>query len=70
MNETVLFWYDENKRDLPWRATPERSVSTYETWLSEIMLQQTRVETVKSYFMAFTNTNANTHLAQDREKAN
>ena len=54
MNEALLFWYDENKRDLPWRATKTKSVSTYETWLSEIMLQQTRVETVKSYFMAFT----------------
>ena len=42
------------QKRLPWRATEQRKVSTYETWLSEIMLQQTRVETVKSYFMAFT----------------
>jgi A/G-specific adenine glycosylase len=54
VNEALLFWYDENKRELPWRATSQKKVSTYETWLSEIMLQQTRVETVKSYFMAFT----------------
>ena len=54
VSQDLLFWYDENKRELPWRATEQRKVSTYETWLSEIMLQQTRVETVKSYFMAFT----------------
>ena len=34
-------WYDNHARDLPWRLTP----SLYGTWLSEIMLQQTRVDT-------------------------
>ncbi len=42
----LLDWYDRNKRVLPWRGSP----SPYEVWVSEIMLQQTRVETVKPYF--------------------
>ena len=42
----LLPWFDQNKRDLPWR----RSRSPYSTWISEIMLQQTRVDTVKPYF--------------------
>lgn len=42
-------WYRENKRDLPWR----REVSAYRTLVSEIMLQQTRVEAVKPYFERF-----------------
>ncbi len=42
-------WYQENKRDLPWRADRE----AYHVWLSEIMLQQTRVEAVKGYYARF-----------------
>lgn len=48
--ERVLAWYDQHGRhDLPWQqpATP------YRVWISEIMLQQTRVETVKPYFSRF-----------------
>ena len=45
--DTLLSWYDANKRVLPWRGT----VDPYRVWVSEIMLQQTRVETVKSYFL-------------------
>ena len=45
----VLPWYDENKRDLPWR----RDRQPYHIWLSEIMLQQTRVEAVKDYYARF-----------------
>lgn len=44
--DTLLRWYELNKRVLPWRGDP----SPYEVWVSEIMLQQTRVETVKPYF--------------------
>ena len=44
--KALLPWFDRNKRDLPWR----RNRSPYRTWISEIMLQQTRVETVKPYF--------------------
>ncbi|MCE5235061.1 MAG: A/G-specific adenine glycosylase [Clostridiaceae bacterium] len=42
-------WYRENARDLPWR----RDRDPYRVWLSEIMLQQTRVEAVKAYFERF-----------------
>lgn len=45
----LLEWYDENKRDLPWR----REISPYRTWVSEIMLQQTRVTAVIPYFQRF-----------------
>ena len=47
--EALLPWYRENKRDLPWRKTRE----PYHVWLSEIMLQQTRVEAVKGYYARF-----------------
>ena len=42
-------WYAENKRDLPWRRTKD----PYCIWVSEIMLQQTRVEAVKAYYTRF-----------------
>ncbi len=45
----LLAWYERQARDLPWR----REVSPYRTWLSEIMLQQTRVEAVIPYFERF-----------------
>ncbi|MBR5217752.1 MAG: A/G-specific adenine glycosylase [Oscillospiraceae bacterium] len=45
----LLAWYDENKRDLPWRM----EVSPYTTWISEIMLQQTRVAAVLPYYQRF-----------------
>ncbi len=45
----LLSWYDENKRILPWRDRQ----NAYYTWVSEIMLQQTRVEAVKPYFERF-----------------
>jgi len=45
----LLPWYAQNKRDLPWRADRE----PYHVWLSEIMLQQTRVEAVKGYYARF-----------------
>ena len=49
MGQPLLKWYDEHARILPWReeATP------YRIWISEIMLQQTRVEAVKPYFQRF-----------------
>ena len=45
----LLPWFSENKRDLPWRHDRE----PYHIWLSEIMLQQTRVEAVKGYYLRF-----------------
>lgn len=45
----LLQWYDQNKRDLPWR----KNKNPYHIWLSEIMLQQTKVEAVKGYYARF-----------------
>ena len=45
----LLEWYDHQKRTLPWRSKP----TPYRVWVSEIMLQQTRVEAVKPYFARF-----------------
>lgn len=45
----LLSWYRKNRRLLPWRENPE----PYSVWISEIMLQQTRVEAVKPYFARF-----------------
>ncbi|HLR51489.1 MAG TPA: A/G-specific adenine glycosylase [Candidatus Avamphibacillus sp.] len=47
--EDLLNWYDENKRDLPWRKDQD----PYKVWVSEIMLQQTKVDTVIPYFHRF-----------------
>lgn len=46
----LLLWYNEKKRDLPWRHTGD----PYRIWVSEIMLQQTRVEAVRKYYLRFT----------------
>lgn len=46
LSSRLLNWYDNNKRTLPWRDHPD----AYAVWISEIMLQQTRVETVIPYF--------------------
>ena len=48
-SERVTKWYQAVKRDLPWRNTRD----PYRIWISEIMLQQTRVETVKAYYHRF-----------------
>lgn len=51
--EQLLNWYDQHRRVLPWRALPSQKPQPYHVWLSEIMLQQTTVATVKSYFEKF-----------------
>ena len=45
--ERMLFWYRQNRRDLPWRKDRD----PYHIWISEIMLQQTRVEAVRGYYL-------------------
>ena len=50
--ENLLAWYDKEKRDLPWRHTN----NPYHIWVSEIMLQQTRVDTVIPYYHRFLGT--------------
>lgn len=47
LSRDLLAWYDAHRRTLPWR---DDGASPYRTWISEVMLQQTRVETVKPYF--------------------
>ena len=49
-SKTLIKWYLQNKRDLPWRKTAD----PYPIWLSEIMLQQTRVAQGMPYFLSFT----------------
>ena len=46
----LLDWYKLHKRDLPWRRDP----TPYRVWVSEIMLQQTRIEAARDYFLRFT----------------
>jgi len=57
--DLVLAWYDRHHRDLPWRVSPPMAArgtrpDPYRIWLSEVMLQQTTVQAVKSYFALFT----------------
>ena len=49
ISRKLLSWYDVNARSLPWRSDP----TPYRVWVSEIMLQQTQVETVIPYFLRF-----------------
>lgn len=49
MNLYLLNWYQQNKRDLPWR----KDQNPYHVWISEIMLQQTRIEAVIGYYDRF-----------------
>src|SRR5205807_2150653 len=50
---TLLAWYDRHRRKLPWRAGPGERADPYRVWLSEIMLQQTRVRAVLPYYAKF-----------------
>ncbi len=47
--DALLTWFDQHRRDLPWRRTSD----PYKIWLSEVMLQQTRVETVLPFYNRF-----------------
>lgn len=58
VSQKLLAWYDRHARALPWRVPPGKSVNgiradPYHVWLSEVMLQQTTVAAVKSYFEKF-----------------
>ncbi|QUJ76453.1 A/G-specific adenine glycosylase [Sulfitobacter albidus] len=58
MSVILLEWYDRHAREMPWRVSPQaRKGGTlpdpYAVWMSEIMLQQTTVATVKDYFIRF-----------------
>lgn len=58
LQSRLLAWYNKNKRTLPWRGHPD----PYAVWVSEIMLQQTRVETVIPYFEKWMNLFPNVHV--------
>jgi A/G-specific adenine glycosylase len=49
IQDTLLKWFDANRRDLPWRHNP----TPYEVWLSEVILQQTRVSQGMDYYLRF-----------------
>ena len=49
----ILYWYDKNKRNLPWRKKTTTKNREYFTLVSEFMLQQTQVKTVIPYFVSF-----------------
>ena len=51
----ILYWYDNNKRFLPWRKKVSKKKREYYTLVSEFMLQQTQVKTVIPYFLNFIN---------------
>ncbi|MEM7444464.1 MAG: A/G-specific adenine glycosylase [Pseudomonadota bacterium] len=53
ISRQLLAWYDRHRRTLPWRVPAGQRADPYHVWLSEIMLQQTTVATVGSYFRAF-----------------
>ena len=48
-SETLLTWYQPDSRGMPWRGEKD----AYRVWVSEIMLQQTRVDTVRSYYKSW-----------------
>lgn len=53
VRDLMLGWYDSHRRTLPWRSEPLWTPDSYHVWMSEIMLQQTTVAAVKSYFLKF-----------------
>ena len=48
-SNTLIYWYLQNRRDLPWRKTK----NPYLIWLSEIILQQTRIDQGLDYYLRF-----------------
>ena len=62
--EELVAWFEKAARDLPWRQ--ERT--PYRVWLSEIMLQQTRVATVIDYFLRFTERFPDVHALASAEQ--
>ena len=53
LTNKILYWYDNNKRSLPWRGSYSQKKREYYTLISEFMLQQTQVSTVIPYFKNF-----------------
>ena len=57
-SEKIIQWYKKNKRDLPWRNTTD----PYKIWLSEVILQQTRIDQGLSYYLRFCDNYPNVKL--------
>tara|TARA_Y100000817_G_scaffold294685_1_gene268766 strand:- start:319 stop:1176 length:858 start_codon:yes stop_codon:yes gene_type:complete len=55
ISNKIIYWYDNNKRFLPWRKKLSKQNKEYYTLVSEFMLQQTQVKTVIPYFVKFIN---------------
>ena len=55
ISNKIIYWYDNNKRFLPWRKKLSKQNREYYTLVSEFMLQQTQVKTVIPYFIKFIN---------------
>ncbi len=64
IQQSLLRWYDEMARDLPWRRTRD----PYAIWVSEVMLQQTRVETVIPYYQRFLERFPSPHVLADADE--
>ena len=64
--EAVIRWYQQNRRDLPWRADR----NPYHIWVSEIMLQQTRVEAVRDYYIRWMEALPDIHALAEAEEEN
>ena len=63
--ETLIAWYDDHKRDLPWRGETD----PYKIWVSEIILQQTRVQQGLDYYLRFVDNFPNVRaLAEEEEE--
>lgn len=63
----ILNWYDTHRRKLPWRFNPGEEPNPYFVWLSEMMLQQTQVDTVMPYFLNFTTRWPTVHLLAEAD---
>ena len=55
LSEALVKWYYKNARQMPWRVIGGAHPNPYEVWISEIMLQQTTVQTVREYFVRWIN---------------
>ncbi len=64
LSSKLLAWYRQNRRDLPWRQEP----SPYRVWISEIMLQQTQVNRVVTYFQNWMQTFPNVHTVAEADQ--
>ena len=69
LSNKIIRWYDNNKRNLPWRVSKKSNKKLYYRLLSEFMLQQTQVKTVIPYFNNFTKKYKTLkHLSKSNEK--